>query len=107
MSFSLCQRAVRPPTASSSDASSFSSLLEPVLRRGIGFLLQRLLLDLELHEPAVDFVEFFRLRIDLHAQARRRLIDQVDRLVGQKAVGDVAVRKDAAATSAESVIRTP
>ena len=33
------------------------------------------------------------MRIDLHAQARRRLVDQVDRLVGQEAVGDVAVRE--------------
>ena len=34
-----------------------------------------------------------RHRVDLHAQLRRRLVDQVDRLVGQEAVGDVAVRQ--------------
>ena len=34
------------------------------------------------------------LEFDLHAQARRRLVDEVDRLVGQEAVGDVAVGKD-------------
>ena len=33
------------------------------------------------------------LEFDLHAQARRRLVDEVDRLVGQEAVGDVAVRQ--------------
>ena len=38
-------------------------------------------------------VQLFRLGIDLHLQARRRLVDEVDRLVGQEAVGDVAVRQ--------------
>ena len=33
------------------------------------------------------------LRIDLHAQARGRLVHQVDRLVRQEAVGDVALRQ--------------
>ena len=33
------------------------------------------------------------LRVDLHADARRGLVDQVDRLVGQLAVADVAVRQ--------------
>ncbi len=67
--------------------------LQPVLRRGVGFLLERRLLDLELHDAAVELVELFRLGVDLHAQARRRLVHQVDGLVGQEAVGDVAVGK--------------
>ncbi len=66
-------------------------LFEPVLRGAIGFLLQRLALDLELHDAAVELVELLGLGIDLHAQARCRLVHQVDRLVGQEAVGDVAV----------------
>ncbi len=33
------------------------------------------------------------LEFDLHALARRRLVDEVDGLVGQEAVGDVAVRQ--------------
>ena len=33
------------------------------------------------------------LRVHLHADARRRLVDQVDRLVGQLPVADVAVRQ--------------
>ena len=33
------------------------------------------------------------LRVDLHADARGRLVDEVDRLVGQLAVADVAVRE--------------
>jgi hypothetical protein len=32
-------------------------------------------------------------RVDLHADARRRLVDQVDRLVRQLPVGDVAMRQ--------------
>jgi hypothetical protein len=48
------------------------------------------------------------LEVDLHPQARRRLVDQVDGLVRQEAVGDVAVASSvAAATSAASVMRTP
>ena len=66
---------------------------EAIDRGAVGLLLQRLLLDPELHDAAIDLVEFFRLRIDLHAQARRRLVHEVDRLVGQEAVGDVAVRQ--------------
>ena len=39
------------------------------------------------------FVELRRHRVDLHAQPRGRLVDQVDGLVGQEPVGDVAVRQ--------------
>ena len=31
--------------------------------------------------------------VDFHAQAGARFVDEVDRLVGQEAVGDVAIRK--------------
>ena len=48
-------------------------------------------LDLELADAAVGFVELHRGRVDLHPQARGRLVDEVDRLVGKEAVGDVAV----------------
>ena len=43
-----------------------------------------------MHAP-VQLVQFLGLAVDLHAQPARRLVDQVDRLVGQEAVGDVAV----------------
>ena len=59
----------------------------------IGFFLQRLLLDLQPHDFAIDRIELFRLGIDLHLQPRGRLVDQVDRLVGQETVGDVAMRQ--------------
>src|SRR5262249_19244289 len=61
-------------------------------RRRIGLLLDRLALHLELDQPAVDLVDRLRLRIDRHAQAARRLVDQVDRLVGQEAAAHVAGR---------------
>ena len=56
-------------------------------------LLQRFLLDLELDDAPLEPVERLGLGVDLHADARRRLVDQVDRLVGQLPVGDVAVRE--------------
>src|SRR5581483_1928637 len=50
-------------------------------------------LDLELAHAALSLVQLDGRRVDLHAQARRRLVDEVDRLVGQEAVGDVAMRE--------------
>ena len=64
--------------------------LQPILRRLVLLDLQRLALDLELHDAAIDLVERLRLGIDLHPEPRRGLVDKVDRLVGQEAVGDVA-----------------
>ena len=51
-------------------------------------------LDLELPHGAVGLVELERARVDLHLQARRGLVDEVDRLVGELPVGDVAVGED-------------
>ena len=65
--------------------------LEARLRRVVGLLAQRLALDLELDPPALELVELDRHRVDLHAQPRGGLVDEVDRLVGQEPVGDVAV----------------
>ena len=50
-------------------------------------------LDLQLHDASIDLVDLGRQRVDLDADLRGRLVDQVDRLVGQEAVGDVAVRE--------------
>jgi hypothetical protein len=58
--------------------------VEALARRLVGFLPQRLALDLELHHAAAYFVELRRHRIDLHAQLRGRFVDEVDRLVGRK-----------------------
>ena len=63
-----------------------------MLAASVSFV-ERLLLDLQLRELAVDDVDLGGHRVDLDAQAARGLVDEVDRLVGQEAVGDVAVRE--------------
>ena len=63
---------------------------EALLRGLVLLLLERLALDLELDDPPLDGVDLGRHRVDLDAQARGGLVDEVDRLVGQEAVGDVA-----------------
>ncbi len=60
---------------------------------GVLLLAQALALDLELHDAAPHLVQLGRRAGRLHAQPGGRLVDQVDRLVGQEAVGDVAVRE--------------
>ncbi len=66
---------------------------EALLRRLVLFLLERFLLDLELDDAALELVEHLGLGVDLHADARAGLVDQVDGLVGQLAIGDVAMRE--------------
>ena len=66
---------------------------QPLPRRRIAFLAQRLALDLQLDHPPVEFVQLLRLAVHLHAQPAGRFVDQVDRLVRQEPVGDVAVRQ--------------
>jgi hypothetical protein len=75
-------------------ASSFSSFSSRSCDAAVLLLAQRLALDLELHDAAVDLVDLRRHRVDLHPQPRRGLVDEIDRLVGQEAIGDVAVRED-------------
>ena len=67
---------------------------EPSLRLLVCLLGERGLLDLELADAALDDVDLERHRVDLDAQARRGLVDEVDRLVGELTGGDVAVRQD-------------
>ena len=61
------------------------------LRLFVGLTCECLTLDLELQYLAFEHVDLLRQRIDLDTDPRCRLVDQVDRLVRQKAVGDVAV----------------
>jgi hypothetical protein len=68
-------------------------LLQSLLRGLVGFLLQRLALDLELDQPAVQLVQRLGLGIDLDADAAGGLINEINGLVRQLAVGDVAVRQ--------------
>ena len=66
-------------------------LLAPRERARVVVVAERLELDLELHDVPVDLVDLGRLGVDLHPDPRGGLVDQVDRLVGQEAVGDVAL----------------
>ena len=59
--------------------------------RVVGLVGQRGELDLELQDAAIDLVDLGRQRVDLDAQLGGGLVDEVDGLVGQEAVGDVAV----------------
>ena len=68
-------------------------LLQPLLRGLVLLLAKGLAFDLELHDAAAHLVQFRRHRVDLHAQLRGRLIHQVDGLVGQEAIGNVALRQ--------------
>ena len=61
--------------------------------RVVALVLERRALDLQLHDAALDLVDLLGERVDLDAQARAGLVDEVDGLVGQEAVGDVAVRQ--------------
>ena len=61
------------------------------LARLVVLLGERGFLDLQPHHPAGELVQFGRHGVDLGADHRAGLVDQVDRLVRQEPVGDVAV----------------
>src|SRR3546814_8242669 len=65
---------------------------EPVLRRRVAFLAERRFLDLHLDDTSVERFDRLGLRFDLHADAARGLVYQVDRLVGQDTVRAISVR---------------
>ena len=69
-------------------------LRQPIPGGGVGLLAQGGALDLELRDPTGDLVQLGRHRVDLRPQAGRRLVHEVDGLVGEKPVGDVALRQD-------------
>ena len=69
----------------------FLELLETVARELVVFLLEGHLFDLLLHDLAAQIVELCGHRVDLRADHRAGLIDEVDGLVGQETVGDIAV----------------
>ena len=69
---------------------------------------ERFDLDLELHDPAMELVQLGRHAVVLDAQPGRGLVDQVDRLVRQEAVGDVSIaQRRRRRRSRSSVMRTP
>ena len=68
-----------------------AQLLEATLARRVRLLGHRCLLDLHPGHPPGQLVELGRHRVDLRAQHRAGLVDEVDGLVGQEPVRDVAV----------------
>ncbi len=92
-SFSFCQRGLHARELLADLRHLGTQRLEPLEARRVLLLGERHLLDLELGEVALDGVDLDRHRVDLDAQAARGLVDEVDGLVRQEAVGDVAVRE--------------
>ena len=66
---------------------------EALTRRLVALLRERLALDLELDESSPAPVHLLGHGVDLHANAARRLVHEVDGLVGELASGNVAVRE--------------
>ena len=89
--FSFCQRVVSSASFSLWSASSARSFSSRSFGRVVVLLGQRHLLDLEATHQPLDLVDLDGPGVDLHAQPRRGLVDEVDGLVGQEARGDVAV----------------
>src|ERR1700722_4707494 len=59
----------------------------------VRFFAQCLLLDFELHNAALDFVNFGGQGIDFHAKAGGGFVNQVDCFVRKKTIGDVTLGK--------------
>ena len=91
--FSFCHCALSCLDCSFRLARSFSSFFSRSRERFVLLLLQRALLDFQLQDLPLQLVDLGRHGIQLHAQARGRLVHQVNRLVRQKTVGDVAMRE--------------
>ena len=68
-------------------------LLQTRLRRIVLLVLHRRLLNLQLQLLPLQTVDLLRLAVQLHADARARLVHQVDRLVRQEPVLNVPVRQ--------------
>ncbi|EPY19096.1 ATP-dependent Clp protease ATP-binding protein subunit ClpB [Strigomonas culicis] len=69
-------------------------VVELLLPHLVLVLLDGLGLDLQADQLPLDAVQCLRLRLLLQPQAARGLVDEVDRLVRQAALGEVAVRVD-------------
>ena len=92
--FSVCHCGLERVGLGLESASSFFSLSSRSRGGGVLFLLQRLAFDLQLHDAGAASHPARPAWIDLGAQLGRGLVDQVDGLVRQKTVGDVAIRHD-------------
>ena len=63
------------------------------MRGVILFFAERLAFDLQVRGAAIQIVDFDRHGADLQTQRGAGLVDQVDGLIGQEAVGNVAMRE--------------
>ena len=93
ISFSCFQRAFRAFDCFLDLRQLLLQGFQSLARVRVVFALQRLALDFELRGASLQLVDLRRHRVNLDAQRGRCFVDQVDGLVGQKAVGDVAVRQ--------------
>ena len=91
--FSRFQRSLKVADSPRRRSSSFSTWRRRSREAVVGFLAQGLALDFEVRDAAVEVVDFDGHGADLQPQRRAGLVDEVDGLVGQEAVGDVAVRE--------------
>ena len=66
---------------------------QTILAGGIRFFLQRQLFDFHTANDALQLINFLRGGVNLHTQAGSCLIDQVNSLIRQETVGDVAIRQ--------------
>ena len=89
--FSACHRVCRASSSFSFCGHVGAQLLEPLLRRRVLLLLEGELLDLHPVDGALELVDLDRGGVDLHLEPARRLVDEVDGLVGKLASRDVAV----------------
>ena len=71
----------------------FPDVFQPLFGKRVRLFGERHFLDFELHYPAGDIVHLGGHRVYLGADCGARLVHEVNRLVGQKPVRNVAVRK--------------
>ena len=69
----------------------FFNQLKTLLRSFVFFALDGFAFDLQLDQATVQLVHHLGLGVQLDLDFGRRLVNQINRLVGQKTVGDVAV----------------
>ncbi len=69
----------------------FGNLLQTVFGEGVRLFHQRELLDLQLPEAAQDFIQLRGHGVYLQAQAGTGFVDEIDSLVRQKPIGDIAL----------------
>ncbi len=91
--FSCSQRLLRALARSAISACSRSSASQACPRGVVLLLAQGLALDLQLDAPPLQLVELDGHRVHLHAQPAGGLVHEVDGLVGQEPVSDVAMRQ--------------